>query len=167
LFKKKLFFKKKKKEEKKEPVATPLGTKGIEPRWWLKPPPNKRNTEQANNIERNLHYYIYRQAGQSLILFHFQQSFGLPNPPPFIPHFHTFPASMDQFLHFDSHNKPTTHPQKHHKPSNNELLASAKLLAEAAQSSMRHETEKLNKGRLSVLLPISWKQFFFKKKKKI
>jgi hypothetical protein len=103
----------------------------------------------------------YRQAGQSLILFHFQQSFGLPNPPPFIPHFHTFPASMDQFLHLDSHNKPTTHPQKHHQPSNSELLASAKLLAEAAQSSMRHETDKVNKGRPSVPLPISRKHFFF------
>ncbi|KAE8023166.1 hypothetical protein FH972_008902 [Carpinus fangiana] len=54
---------------------------------------------------------------------------------------------MDQFLHSDSHNKPTTHPQKHHQPSNSELLASAKLLAEAAQSSMRHETGKVDKGR--------------------
>lgn len=54
---------------------------------------------------------------------------------------------MDQFLHSDSHNKPTTHPQKHHQPSNSELVASAKLLAEAAQSSMRHETNKVDKGR--------------------
>jgi hypothetical protein len=54
---------------------------------------------------------------------------------------------MDQFLHSDSHNKPTTNPQKHHQPSNSELLASAKLLAEAAQSSMRHETDKVDKGR--------------------
>lgn len=54
---------------------------------------------------------------------------------------------MDQFLHSDSHNKPTTHPQKHHQASNSEVLASAKLLAEAAQSSMRHETNKVDKGR--------------------
>jgi hypothetical protein len=121
----------------------------------------KQKEHRTGDIERNLHYYIYRQAGQSLILFHFQQSFGLPNPPPFIPHFHTFPASMDQFLHLDSHIKPTTHPQKHHKLSNSELLASAKLLVEAAQSSMQHETDRVNKGRPSVLLPISWKQFFF------
>jgi hypothetical protein len=95
---KKIYFSKKKKKEKKEPVGP-------------KPPPNKRNTEHANDIERNLHYYIYRQAGQSLILFHFQQSFGLPNPPPFIPRFHTFSGINGSVSSFRFSQ------QTHHPPS--------------------------------------------------
>jgi hypothetical protein len=110
LFKKNLFFKKKKKKRReKRTISHPLGHQGHRAKGVAETTP-KQKEHRTGDIERNLHYYIYRQAGQSLILFHFQQSFGLPNPPPFIPHFHTFPASMDQFLHLDSHIKPTTHP---------------------------------------------------------
>ncbi|XP_062162158.1 nodulin-related protein 1 [Alnus glutinosa] len=59
---------------------------------------------------------------------------------------------MDQFFQSDSHKKPTTtttHPQKHHQPSNSELLASAKLVAEAAQASMGNETNKVDKARVA------------------
>ena len=44
-----------------------------------------------------------------------------------------------------SHNKPT----KHHQPSSSELLASAKLMAEAAKSSLNHESDKVDKGRVA------------------
>lgn len=53
----------------------------------------------------------------------------------------------------DSHNKPNTklthqeHSQKHRQPSTSELISSAKLLAEAAKSSMNHETDKVDKAR--------------------
>ncbi|KAM7487479.1 hypothetical protein LguiB_024963 [Lonicera macranthoides] len=49
------------------------------------------------------------------------------------------------------HNKPTTtHPQKHHpKPTNSELLQSAKLVAEAAQATLRHESDKVEKAKVA------------------
>lgn len=50
---------------------------------------------------------------------------------------------------FGSHNKPISHPQKHHQPSNSELLASAKLVAEAAKSAMSHETDKVDKAKVA------------------
>lgn len=53
---------------------------------------------------------------------------------------------MDQS---DSYNKPTANPHKHHQPSNSELMASAKLLAGAAQSSMGNESNKIDKARVA------------------
>lgn len=44
-----------------------------------------------------------------------------------------------------SHNKPI----KHHQPSSSELLSSAKLVAEAAKSSLNHESHKIDKGRVA------------------
>ncbi|KAG2707033.1 hypothetical protein I3843_05G117400 [Carya illinoinensis] len=54
----------------------------------------------------------------------------------------------------DSHNKPNTNlqehdPQKHRQPSNSELMASAKLVAEAAQSTLSQENDKVDKGRVA------------------
>lgn len=51
--------------------------------------------------------------------------------------------------HSDSYNKPTANPHKHHQPSNSELMASAKLLAGAAQSSMGNESNKIDKARVA------------------
>ncbi|KAF2301892.1 hypothetical protein GH714_030218 [Hevea brasiliensis] len=42
-------------------------------------------------------------------------------------------------------NKPT----KHHQPSSSELLSSAMLVAEAAKASLKHETDKVDKGRVA------------------
>ncbi|KAA8534387.1 hypothetical protein F0562_031904 [Nyssa sinensis] len=49
------------------------------------------------------------------------------------------------------HNKTnTTHPEKHHhQQSTSELLSSAKLLAEAATATLHHESDKVDKGRVS------------------
>lgn len=51
--------------------------------------------------------------------------------------------------HSDSYDKPTANPHKHHQPSNSELMASAKLLAGAAQSSMGNESNKIDKARVA------------------
>ncbi|KAA8534391.1 hypothetical protein F0562_031908 [Nyssa sinensis] len=49
------------------------------------------------------------------------------------------------------HNKTnTTHPEKHHhQQSTSELLSSAKLLAEAGTGTLHHESDKVDKGRVS------------------
>ncbi|KAJ8760928.1 hypothetical protein K2173_021966 [Erythroxylum novogranatense] len=45
----------------------------------------------------------------------------------------------------ESHHKPS----KHHQTSSSDLLSSAKLVAEAAQATFRHDTDKLDKGRVA------------------
>lgn len=53
----------------------------------------------------------------------------------------------------DPNHKPSSHPQshghKHERPSSSELLSSAKLVAEAAQSTFRHESHKVDKGKVA------------------
>ncbi|KAF8389758.1 hypothetical protein HHK36_024277 [Tetracentron sinense] len=57
-----------------------------------------------------------------------------------------FSSSMDSF----SHKKPSsTHKEKHHQPSTTELLSSAKIVAEAAKSSLSHDTSKVDKAKVS------------------
>lgn len=38
---------------------------------------------------------------------------------------------------------------KHHKPSNSELLSSAKLVAEAARATLNHESDKIDKAKFA------------------
>lgn len=59
--------------------------------------------------------------------------------------FLSFQTSMDP----TSHHRPGSHPQKHHQPSSSELLSSAKVVAEAAQASFHHESEKVDKSRVA------------------
>ncbi|XP_057947970.1 nodulin-related protein 1-like [Malania oleifera] len=47
------------------------------------------------------------------------------------------------------HKKHGGRPEKHHQPSSSELLSSAKLVADAAKSALRHDTDKLDKGRVA------------------
>ena len=47
----------------------------------------------------------------------------------------------------EQHQNPNQH--QHHQPSNSELMASAKYLAEAAQSSFSHSSDKLDKARVA------------------
>uniref|UniRef100_A0A5B7BLR1 Nodulin-related protein 1 n=1 Tax=Davidia involucrata TaxID=16924 RepID=A0A5B7BLR1_DAVIN len=43
-----------------------------------------------------------------------------------------------------------THPEKHHQqPSTSELLSSAKLMAEAAKATLNHESDKVDKAKVS------------------
>ncbi|XVE85779.1 hypothetical protein DITRI_Ditri17bG0118400 [Diplodiscus trichospermus] len=47
-----------------------------------------------------------------------------------------------------SHNKPSHHHEKPAK-SSSELLSSAKLVAEAAKNTLHHESDKVDKGKVS------------------
>ncbi|KAJ4954653.1 hypothetical protein NE237_011436 [Protea cynaroides] len=47
-----------------------------------------------------------------------------------------------------SHNEHKTHDHKH-RPSNSELLSSAKVIAEAAKAGLHHETDKIDKGKVA------------------
>ena len=49
----------------------------------------------------------------------------------------------------EQHQNQNQHQHQHHKPSNSELMASAKYLAEAAQSTFSHESDKLDKARVA------------------
>ena len=49
----------------------------------------------------------------------------------------------------EQHQNPNQHQHQHHQPSNSELMASAKYLAEAAQSSFSHSSDKLDKARVA------------------
>ncbi|XAR65247.1 hypothetical protein NMG60_11009299 [Bertholletia excelsa] len=57
---------------------------------------------------------------------------------------------MDSKTH---HNSGTpAHPNQqhhHHQPSSSELISSAKIVAEAAQHTFRHESDKVDKGRVA------------------
>ncbi|XP_010936368.1 nodulin-related protein 1 [Elaeis guineensis] len=51
-------------------------------------------------------------------------------------------------FHSDNSNKPSS--QSHHpQPSSSDLLSSAKVVGEAAMSAFRHETEKIDKAKVS------------------
>ncbi|GKV11699.1 hypothetical protein SLEP1_g22927 [Rubroshorea leprosula] len=49
----------------------------------------------------------------------------------------------------DSYDKPSAHPPKHHQSSSSELFASAKLVAEAAQATLRHESDKVDRVKVA------------------
>ena len=49
----------------------------------------------------------------------------------------------------EQHQNQNQHQHQHHQPSNSELMASAKYLAEAAQSTFSHESNKLDKARVA------------------
>ncbi|KAA8529373.1 hypothetical protein F0562_033828 [Nyssa sinensis] len=54
---------------------------------------------------------------------------------------------MDSILHNKTN---ATHPEKHqHQQSTSDLFSSAKLLAEAATATLHHESDKVDKGRVS------------------
>ncbi|KAJ0095902.1 hypothetical protein Patl1_16731 [Pistacia atlantica] len=64
--------------------------------------------------------------------------------------FHTFRTGMDSVSHDKStkHHSSESKPTKKHQPSPSELLSSAKLVAEAAKSTLNHDSnQKVDKGK--------------------
>ncbi|KAG1341980.1 nodulin-related protein 1 [Cocos nucifera] len=51
-------------------------------------------------------------------------------------------------FHSDKSDKPSSH-SHHPPPSSSDLLSSAKVVGEAAMSTFRHETEKVDKGKVA------------------